>query len=71
MVRIGLQQHSDCRVCDTDIVSSEQLTSSRTAITGIRANHLRKDVIDKGEIPSLKPTHTLQFIEAVSLDGEL
>lgn len=35
------------------------------------SKYILEDVIDEGEIPSLKPSQLLQFIEDLRLDGEL
>lgn len=49
----------------------EYLIPNCTAIAAICSSYCGKDVIDEGEIFSLKPSLLLQCIEALGLDGQL
>lgn len=67
VARIDLKKNSDCDANER----TEHLISNCTAKTEIPANHLGKNIIDEGEIPSLQPSQLLQFSKALKLNGEL
>lgn len=60
MAKIGLNQYTNCRSCGAVGKSPEHLTSNSTAITENRViTQSGKNIMDKGEIPALKPLQLL------------
>lgn len=71
MATIAVKPNSYCIFDGTENKNLEHLSSNCTAITEICTNHVDKDVIDEGQVPSVTASRLLQFLKALRLVGDL
>lgn len=69
--KIGLVETEVCRFCEEEDETSIHILSECAAIRNARAMYLGAYEIEEGDLPNIRPSHILDFLNRIGLVSQL